>query len=88
MNWKRIVTAFFSTFFVLFVLSYIIVTIVPVFACFVMIVSAACHTGSVINLVLSLLLYTGFLALLTTPFVVRYFDMKKKLEEYEDEDLV
>ncbi len=90
MDWKKYLATFAGTFFVVFVASYVIVTVFPVFAFCVLVINQACQTGNLLSLLLSLVPYTLFWAVVLSPGIVNYFKMKKELEELRakiDEDL-
>lgn len=86
MNWQKWLTAFLGSFFVLLVISYLMVTVFPILACIVVLMHAACTSGSLWAFIGSLVLYNGFWAVILTPFVVEYFEMKKKLKELDESD--
>lgn len=78
MKLKKIALIFVTIYAILCILIYIIITVVPVAACLAGIVYLACTTGNPFLVTVSVFVVPAFLALIVSPFVHEYFELRKK----------
>lgn len=77
-------TAFAVIFGVMTILVYIVVTVGPVYAIACGLVVSACVSGNTWLLLASQWILPGFIALLTSPLMVDYYETKKELKRLKE----